>query len=553
MKNQNSGRRLGIVLAAVGIFMTSGVARAEGLNTGFDANHWRRVRAAKQIPDAATVQRNQATIADRTNQPIRNQRATTTGVAVSSPEVCAEMEEQYADLPCSFVPSCRQAYGLCTTAQKACTNRACVAANRGRGAPRPRPSAVPVARLQTGSGQPISISTQVLVGVAINHMLKKPALSITQEARRMLMGSGEINVELNSTASAAWHALGTGKLARAEAHANWVYQTDGRQVASAADLVSEADRLLGTASATARLAPGVRATLNLSLFPIEENVDYPGNDIVGSDLDSPDPHLCAAMCTINSRCVGFTFVDAGAQGARAKCYLKSAMSASGSSNSHTVSGKYLTRYQSQSNASVMTPERTRKLAEATSEIGRRGARCRNWDLGTQKAYCEITVRSSTTWACPGGFNQDETESPYCMRNPGGLPGDWERAEGCSNFQHQGLNCNRFGFRHDDNTAVNSGQVTSARLTRLREANDAIRSKGSHCRNWDNGTRKSFCQMVTRDQNTWACPGGYQQHEIESPYCLRSPTFLPPNPEVTPGCGTFPHAGLDCNRYGIRYD
>lgn len=541
-------------MVAFTFMFVGGLAWAEGLNTGFDANYWRKVRAAKQIPDAATVQRNQATITDRTNTPIRNQRtATTTGVRQSSPEVCAEMEEQYAELPCSFMPSCSQAYGLCTTAQKACTNRACVAANRGRGAPRPRPSTAPVVREQTGSGQQMSISTEVMVGVAINHMLKKPALSITQEAKRMLMGSDNINVELNSTASAAWQALGTGKLARAEAHANWVYQTDGRQVASATELVAEADRLLGTASTTARLAPDARAALNLSIFPIEENVDYQGQDIAGSDLDSPDPHLCAVICTTNSRCVGFTFVDAGVQGARAKCYLKSAMAASGSSNSHTVSGKFLTRFQAQANPSVMTTERTRKLSEATSEIGRRGARCRNWDNGTQKAYCEIALRNSTTWTCPSGFNQDETESPYCMRNPGSLPTDWERAEGCGTFLHQGLNCNRFGFRHDDNTAVNSGQVTSARLTRLREANEAIRSKGSQCRNWDSFTRKSHCQIVTRDQNTWACPGGYQQHEIESPYCMRSPAFLPLNWEVVHGCGSFPHAGLDCNRYGLRYD
>jgi len=41
------------------------------------------------------------------------------------------------------------------------------------------------------------------------------------------------------------------------------------------------------------------------------------------DLPSPDPQLCAAACESESQCMAFTFVQAGIQGANARCWLKS--------------------------------------------------------------------------------------------------------------------------------------------------------------------------------------------------------------------------------------
>ena len=56
---------------------------------------------------------------------------------------------------------------------------------------------------------------------------------------------------------------------------------------------------------------------------LEHDTDRPGMDYRNFDQPSPDPQLCAAACDAESQCLAFTFVQAGIQGASARCWLKS--------------------------------------------------------------------------------------------------------------------------------------------------------------------------------------------------------------------------------------
>ena len=65
---------------------------------------------------------------------------------------------------------------------------------------------------------------------------------------------------------------------------------------------------------------------------LENNVDRPGRDYRSFWMVSEDPRSCQAVCDRDrGKCAAFTFVRAGVQGPRPKCYLKSAVPAKNNS------------------------------------------------------------------------------------------------------------------------------------------------------------------------------------------------------------------------------
>ncbi len=72
-------------------------------------------------------------------------------------------------------------------------------------------------------------------------------------------------------------------------------------------------------------------------FDIERNVNRGGSDLSSSDIPNNDFYTCVAKCRDNVNCKAFTYVNPGVQGPNARCWLKSAVSAS-TSNSCCISG-----------------------------------------------------------------------------------------------------------------------------------------------------------------------------------------------------------------------
>lgn len=56
----------------------------------------------------------------------------------------------------------------------------------------------------------------------------------------------------------------------------------------------------------------------------EVDVERPGSDYRSFDLATPRPEACRDTCLIEPQCVAFTYVNPGAQGPTARCWLKSA-------------------------------------------------------------------------------------------------------------------------------------------------------------------------------------------------------------------------------------
>lgn len=69
----------------------------------------------------------------------------------------------------------------------------------------------------------------------------------------------------------------------------------------------------------------------------EANLNRGGSDYTSFNLSQALPDLCLAACAKASNCKSYTYVKPGAQGAQAKCWLKSSVPAS-SSNTNCTSG-----------------------------------------------------------------------------------------------------------------------------------------------------------------------------------------------------------------------
>lgn len=81
---------------------------------------------------------------------------------------------------------------------------------------------------------------------------------------------------------------------------------------------------LATACSSSSTAPPPPATTPPTLT-IEQGVDRPGEDYKDFDLDDARPEACRDACEKDAACKAFTFVKAGVQGDKARCWLKQAV------------------------------------------------------------------------------------------------------------------------------------------------------------------------------------------------------------------------------------
>ena len=72
------------------------------------------------------------------------------------------------------------------------------------------------------------------------------------------------------------------------------------------------------------LAAGCGAPI-AAVAPAGEGVDRPGSDYKDFDLDQPDYNLCKNACLAEAECQAWTYVKPGAQGDKARCWLKNAV------------------------------------------------------------------------------------------------------------------------------------------------------------------------------------------------------------------------------------
>jgi hypothetical protein len=77
-----------------------------------------------------------------------------------------------------------------------------------------------------------------------------------------------------------------------------------------------------TTTPAAPAAPAAPASTPPALS-LEQGVDRPGEDYKDFDLDDARPEACRDACAQDATCKAFTFVKAGVQGDKARCWLKS--------------------------------------------------------------------------------------------------------------------------------------------------------------------------------------------------------------------------------------
>jgi len=74
-------------------------------------------------------------------------------------------------------------------------------------------------------------------------------------------------------------------------------------------------------------------TSGVPMRVVEPRIDRPGADFKNFDLAAADPNLCKTACDREgTQCQAWTFVRPGAQGPRARCWLKFAVPAAVTSN-----------------------------------------------------------------------------------------------------------------------------------------------------------------------------------------------------------------------------
>jgi hypothetical protein len=211
--------RFSIVGGLIALFLRGQVSSAQGLNTGFDASYWRKVRAAKGIPsNAAMLPSKAVNPSTAKDSPVTSTATSNTGSVVSmNSAACSEMRTLTAEMRCYFSTTCSSAFGICSPAQRACTSPECFA--------------------QAGSERSVGLGE---------------ALPINLEAARMMLNSQSPNVDVSNVrggSQSAWYnKTPTQKQARATEWARWVHETDRRPVVDVGQLISAADALAGNGS-----------------------------------------------------------------------------------------------------------------------------------------------------------------------------------------------------------------------------------------------------------------------------------------------------------------
>lgn len=247
---------------------------------------------------------------------------------------------------------------------------------------------------------------------------------------------------------------------------------------------------------------------NAQGYTIYENIDFPGNDLGAPiHLYSADPHLCATQCNRQPGCVGFTFVDGDpsltqstTQNPMPKCWLKGQMPGSGVANPHTVSG----RAPVVASGIVIVPGAVRTVGSGTATPA------------VPSAIASVSPGVATS------VNSGVTARIAAAHATTLVPG----------------------------AAVNS--IQAERSTKYSDAKIELASRGASCRNWDTGQEQAYCKLVLRDPSNWTCPSGSEQTDLASPYCIIKPSAPPADWRNAKGCGEFKHAGIDCNRFGVRF-
>ena len=90
-------------------------------------------------------------------------------------------------------------------------------------------------------------------------------------------------------------------------------------------------------AAVPRVTTDPRAMTETRLPTLEPNTNRAGQDYKSFELTDAQPYLCQKACVDDPSCKAFTYVKPGIQGARAMCWLKSAVPAA-SADSCCVSG-----------------------------------------------------------------------------------------------------------------------------------------------------------------------------------------------------------------------
>jgi hypothetical protein len=131
------GARRGVRVASSALLLAAFLtaqspAHAEGLNTGFDANHWKKVRAAKGIPEPGTHQESKAAEGNpgtpaSTPGGAASAASSTPAVSAASPEVCSALEKEMTKMSCRFSETCGKLMGKCSEEQLQCKDSKCLA------------------------------------------------------------------------------------------------------------------------------------------------------------------------------------------------------------------------------------------------------------------------------------------------------------------------------------------------------------------------------------------------------------------------------------------
>lgn len=91
-------------------------------------------------------------------------------------------------------------------------------------------------------------------------------------------------------------------------------------------------------TATPTTAPtGTTAPKGAEPMTMEPGIDRAGEDYRDFDLDQEKPELCRDACFADAACKAYTYVKAGVQGDKARCWLKQTVPGA-SQNDCCVSG-----------------------------------------------------------------------------------------------------------------------------------------------------------------------------------------------------------------------
>jgi hypothetical protein len=131
--------------------------------------------------------------------------------------------------------------------------------------------------------------------------------------------------------------------------------------------------------------PKITVSTGNPQYVMEKNTNRAGDDYKDLDLKTPDPALCAQTCMNEVKCKAWTYVKPGAQGDKAKCWLKDRVPPA-SPDDNCVSGV-------KGKGSSVTPTTTSTGSTSNPKyameqgIDRTGDDYKDFDLASDPALC----------------------------------------------------------------------------------------------------------------------------------------------------------------------